>query len=607
MEKLKKQQQQQRRYSFSFIATPALTSRSYGSHRGKMKFLVLACVYGLASSFSSQPRRASFVSRTALGASVVVISPPGGVGEVAAVKAASMGASVRWFVVSSPEEGQQQQQVVLAPNALEEISQAGGQVELAGADAASLLLPSDDSQSAIAAVSTWCGAADALVCAFDASLPRKKTVETLALEKIWKDAVKVAAQQASTKISGKKIAVLAADDEKADADMEEIGKGISGFLDGLMNGGKQVDVPESLAEAMSTNAAQIISLRHGQLFGTPESSPDFSALVGGPRKEPELCEEYYTRSIRVDPTMSVSGNLMMGETTRSSRHAVGEGAALLALNKVKASGGLDVCLSSLRGSDFVTIDEWQKELDRVAQMATSSVSGDLIPLFATEFSSVPDVNRLTDWLATKWAPAVLRTYDIAAIRVGGRPVYANKIDETTVEIVWQQLVDFESKMTGKMILKVSKTGLVASRAAGDASMGYGTISRTPLGGEDVLVRRLAEAASQAIDKGLAKKVRIEIALALIYVATCPTAKLPFSPSHYLMFLRVIDGSSQGGAGTSPKTCSCCDHCRFYHSSIGRRSYRGSQWSPSSRGSPVPRTEPWYAQRCARDWSIRDPT
>lgn len=472
----------------------------------------------MTSSFTSQPR-ASFVSRTALprtaleaSASVVVISPPGGVGEVAAVKAASMGASVRWFVISSPEEGQQQQQVVLAPNALEEISQAGGQVELAGADAASLLLPSDDSQSAIAAVSTWCGAADALICAFDASLPRKKAVETLALEKIWKDAVKVAAQQASTKISGKKIAVLAADDDKADEDMnmEEIGKGISGFVDGLMKGGNQVDVPESLADAMSTNAAQIISLRHGQLFGTPESSPDFSALVGGPRKEPELCEEYYTRSIRVDPTVSVSGNLMMGETTRSSRHAVGEAAALLALNKVKASGGLDMCLSSLRGSDFVTVDEWQKELDRVAQMATSSALGDSIPLFATEFSSVPDVNRLTDWLATKWAPAVLRTYDIAAIRVGGRPVYANKIDETTVEIVWQQLVDFESKMTGKMILKVSKTGLVASRAAGDASMGYGTISRTPLGGEDVLVRRLAEAASQAIDKGLAKKVRIEL-------------------------------------------------------------------------------------------------
>lgn len=474
-----------------------------------MRLVILASIWGLAASFTSQPRTSSVVSRTSLQAttsSLVVISPPGGVGEVAAVKAASMGASVRWFVVGSGEEGEQKQ-VILAPYALDEIARAGGEVQLAGADAPDLLLPASDSQSAIPAVSKWCGAADAIICVLDASISRKKKQVAGSInEKLWNDAVKVAAREASSKISGKKIAVLAAGAKSDEEDEQETGNKIGSFVGGLMKGGQKVDIPETLATAMATDATEVISLRHGALFGTPESSPDFSALVGGPLKEPELCEEYYTRAIRVDPTVSVSGNIMMGEMTRSSRHAVGEAAALLALEKVKAKGGLDVCLTSLRGKDPVAVEEWQKELDRVAAMSTASVSGSSVPLFATDFASVPDVKRLTDWLATKWAPAVLRTYDIAAIRVGGRPVYATKVDDTTVEIVWQELVKFESTNTGKMVLTVSDNGLVASRGPGDASKGYGKISRTPLAGEDVLVRRLAEAASQAIEKKLAKKV-----------------------------------------------------------------------------------------------------
>lgn len=475
-----------------------------------MRLLTLSILHGLAASFTSLPR-VSLVSKSASSAldaspsSLVVVSPPGGVGEVAAVKAASMGASVRWFVVGSGDEGEQKQ-VILAPYALEEIAEAGGEVQLAGADAPDLLLAASDPQSAIPAVSTWCGTADSLVCAFDASLPSKKSPEAAAKEKLWKAAVKVAAREASAGISGKKIAVLAADDNPGD-ETEEGGGGVGGFVGGFLKKGEKVEVPETLATAMANDPTTIISLRYGQLFGIPESSPDFSAFVGGPLKEPELCEEYYTRSIRVDPTVSVSGNIMMGETTRSSRHAVGEAAALMALERLTASGGLDVCLTSLRGSDPVGIEEWQKELDRVASMSTASVSGNSVPLFATEFSSVPDITRLTDWLASKWAPAVLRTYEIASIRVGGRPVYATKVDDTTVEIVWQQLVNFESTNTGKMVLTVSDTGLVASRAPGDASKDYGSLSRTPLAGEDVLVRRLAEAASQAIEKGLAKKVR----------------------------------------------------------------------------------------------------
>lgn len=484
-----------------------------------MRIWTVALLSGLSSGFTAVPRHGAplSLSTSALDAtttssssssSLVVISPPGGVGEVTAVKAACMGAAVRWFVVGSGSESAEQKQVILAPHALEEIAAAGGEVQLAGADAPDLL---STSASAIPAVAKWCGTADALVCVFDA-LPignKKRTPDDSTItQAMWQDAVKVAAREAASQISGKKIAVLAADESVATAQNadEATSNGIGGLVGGLIGKGDKVDVPETLASAMANDPKQIISLRHGQLFGTPESSPDFSALVGGPLKDPELCEEYFMRSIRVDPTVSVSGNSMMGETSRSSRHAVGEAAALLALGRVTASGGLDVCLTSLRGSDPVGVEEWQKELDRVAAMSTASVSGNSVPLFATEFSSVPDVKRLTDWLATKWAPAVLRTYDIAAIRVGGRPVYAAKLDDTTVEIIWQALVNFESINTGKMVLSVSDTGLAATRAPGDASKGYGQVSRAPLAGEDVLVRRLAEAASQAIEKGLATKV-----------------------------------------------------------------------------------------------------
>ena len=56
-----------------------------------------------------------------------------------------------------------------------------------------------------------------------------------------------------------------------------------------------------------------------------------------------------------------------------------------------------------------------------------------------------------------------------------------------------------------MILQVNKDGITATRGPGDASKGYSSVSVMPLNGEDVLVRRLAEAASQAMEKGLAKK------------------------------------------------------------------------------------------------------
>jgi hypothetical protein len=209
------------------------------------------------------------------------------------------------------------------------------------------------------------------------------------------------------------------------------------------------------------------------------------------------------RSVRIDPTISASGTAMMGSTTRSSRLTLGEAAARLALgSNIPLAEGSDVFLTSLNGLDVLDGDDWKDEFARCEEMASSGAGAQL---FKASFESVPNTERLTDWIATKWAPAVLRTYDIAGIRVGARPVYANKVGENTVEITWQKLVDFQSVTVGKMSIEISDDSLIAKRGSGDAAAGYGSISLKPLAGEDVLVRRLADAATQAIEKGLAVK------------------------------------------------------------------------------------------------------
>ena len=146
--------------------------------------------------------------------------------------------------------------------------------------------------------------------------------------------------------------------------------------------------------------------------------------------------------------------------------------------------------------------------------SVSDLAGDGVEyeIFRTTFASIPDVSRMTDWLSSKWAPAVLRTYDLAGIRIGDRPVSSRRVDDKsdenrgTMEIVWQKLVDFNSVTVGRMIVEVDGNSVRARRGGGDARMGFGTVSLEPLAGEDVLVRRLADAASQAVEKGLAKKV-----------------------------------------------------------------------------------------------------
>ena len=507
---------------------------------------------------------------------IVIVSPPGGIGEVTAVKVAQQGYDVKWLVIrSSPEsdktnnynnnnrmnEKPAESVVTISQEILNDIARVGGSMQLAGADTTDLM-------SSIDAITTWCDQANVIVSTVD-GVDQGDTIVTRDSRKRltvkdenendtrneWKKAIYVATRAVATKTrASTKIAILSA------AEMEDTKNGddddsnnMNSLLSPLTNlfksggGGDNMNIPTSLSDALTVsnsnnnnNAekdAGIIKLRHGAvLFGLPETSPDFTPLINGPRKIPEFCPEYSNRQIRIDPTYNVlSGTNMFRSmsttsmdttmSSRTSRHAMGDAIVTL-LNMIQdnkddvlAPLALDVCVTSQPGTDIVTPDEWNNEFQRV--ITTLSSSGDALSsslpntattsgmqLFQVDFGSVPNVDRLTDWMTTKWAPAILRTYDIAAIRTGPRPVYANRIalddpnDTGKLEIVWQQLINFEPVIIGRMTIEITNTAMKASRIV---QVGEGALA-----GEDILVRRLAEAASQAIEKGLATKVGIYI-------------------------------------------------------------------------------------------------
>ena len=250
--------------------------------------------------------------------------------------------------------------------------------------------------------------------------------------------------------------------------------------------------------------------------------------MGGPRRDPVVRDMYSMRSVRIDPAVvaptsasawAAGGGVGGGMGYRSNRLAVAEAASRLGLGLIpsaaSASGTVEVSLSSFPGTDAPTDEEWDAEFRRVASEAAEASSPSSPTLFRAEFSSVPSPPRLAEWLATKWAPAVLRSYDIAGIRVGARPVYASVLpprgddgDVAVVEIVGQGMVNFAPVTSGRMLVEVGKSGLTARRGPGDASAGFGVAAASPLPGEDILVRRLADASSQAVEKGLAMKAAV---------------------------------------------------------------------------------------------------
>ena len=242
----------------------------------------------LSSSSSTRFRTTTTTTRSSLSMSsesaasaaskkIVVVSPPGGLGEVAAVSAAKLGNSVRWFVVSGSDDAAAASSVSLPSSVLDAISGAGGTIELAGADASSLLLPPDDASSAIGAVSKWCGAADGLVCTYDGAAD--ETADAEATDTVM-NAVKVASREAAGSVakSGRVAVLPAPTAADAEDDGEQEAGGAGGLFQSLL-GGSSVDVPSTLEGAIGDGSIKVTKLRHGDLFGIPESSVSLRCLA----------------------------------------------------------------------------------------------------------------------------------------------------------------------------------------------------------------------------------------------------------------------------------------------------------------------------------------
>ena len=593
------------------------------SDRNGILLVPMVHSFSMISSFRHISRLSSTTSdtvtttatTTASKSNVVIVSPPGGIGEVTAVKVAQQGYHVKWLVIRNsipndssntnsynsrmPTSPSEESVVSLSQEILNDIQNVGGSLQFAGADTVNLLSTDSSStssssgttSSSLQAITTWCNVADAVICTIDGvegnMLPNKSDSKKrqpendndTTLRNEWKNAIYLATRAVATKsIAATKIAILSASEQENDNDINNNdnnrnNNGLLSPLTNLFNGGtsssssgnsnNNMNVPTSLTESLMTSSSNdtnnnIIKLRHGQvLFGLAETSKEFTPFLNGPRKVPELCSEYSNRNIRIDPTFNVNSgtnmflvsssssssssntattNIDTTMSSRTSRHAMGD-AVVTILNMMQENHNsaplwptkegtlMDVCVTSQPGTDIVTPEEWKNEFQRVISVLSSSGDGTSsastnamngIPLFNVEFGSVPNIDRFTDWMTTKWAPAILRTYDIAAIRTGPRPVYANRIrnedsssDSGTLEIVWQQLINFEPVIIGRMMIEITNTNMKASRiieAAGSSTTNRNNMMS--LAGEDILVRRLAEAASQAIEKGLATKVCI---------------------------------------------------------------------------------------------------
>ena len=270
--------------------------------------LVVAIVFGTSptttSAFTSPvvgrialqtPRTSASASASALAAStetdVLVISPPGGIGEISAIEAARLGGSVKWFVVSAPEKTPDPAKPLsFTAGTLAAITKSGGSMELAGATADSLLVPAGEttavsnSNSALAAMTSWCTSPKSIICTYDGAMEEKKRVDrskTAEEREIGTDnevdlicsGVRVAAREIATP-GATKIALLAAGEEinmggSADGnDGKENGGG--GLFAGLFGGNDVMEVPSSMEEALGGSVNAVI--RYGELFGAPESS-----------------------------------------------------------------------------------------------------------------------------------------------------------------------------------------------------------------------------------------------------------------------------------------------------------------------------------------------
>jgi len=218
---------------------------------------------------------------------IIVISPPGGIGEITATTLAREGCVVRWFVVDDDDNSNNK--FYLPRETWEIIKGKKGELDIAGGDASSILLPESNPNSIAKNVLEWCNLNTATLSSSSA----KDNVILSCLDRgdndddeeeedkdiMISNAVKCVTQIACSKLppAVKRIDIVPVPTE--DGQEQQPRKfGEADWLSktrGIFSGVR--DIPTTLREAMcsSSSAGQdvnLLTLRYCNLFGSPESN-----------------------------------------------------------------------------------------------------------------------------------------------------------------------------------------------------------------------------------------------------------------------------------------------------------------------------------------------
>ena len=209
---------------------------------------------------------------------VVVVSPSGGIGEITATTLAREGSCVRWFVLDSNKAGQERK-IAFPKETWDAIKNTGGELDITGGDASSILLPESNPSSSLPFVEQWCAMnsmASSNIDAFIVSLDDGDLVNDE--EQQVSDAVAKVTKLACSKLpsSVKRVQIIPAPIAR---DEEEDQSGSGGWLGSLL-GGNKVTLKEAISASSNSGIEpDVTTFRHCNLFGAAESNVRIYGLI----------------------------------------------------------------------------------------------------------------------------------------------------------------------------------------------------------------------------------------------------------------------------------------------------------------------------------------
>lgn len=230
---------------------------------------------------------------------VVIISPSRGIGEVTATTLAREGCAVRWFVVNDNSNNK----FYLPKETWDAINEKSGELDIAGGDASSILLPESNPSSIVENVRQWCDSntilgggskINAIISCIDAGDSDTKDDEKEEDDDDYKgiqNAVKCVTRMACSKLSPSvrrieisPVPVLAEESQRQQTGPSStVADWISKTpLNNVFGGDNNIPTLREALMTSSTTSDQevnLLTIRHGNLFGSPESDVSFSLFV----------------------------------------------------------------------------------------------------------------------------------------------------------------------------------------------------------------------------------------------------------------------------------------------------------------------------------------